>query len=134
LASAGLYYADFGLCGVVLCGFWYALINSYRDLNSGKFAVIHELEQKLPARLYAAEWIGMGKVEKQSGYIPFTHIEVWIPVVFIVIYLFVMMSLLSAFSARTPAPPTPMPVIIVTATPLSTTPEAIIMPLPTNTP
>ncbi|HUN08572.1 MAG TPA: hypothetical protein PLQ56_18340 [Aggregatilineales bacterium] len=123
-----------GLCGVVLCGFWYALINSYRDLNSGKFAVIHELEQKLPARLYAAEWIGMGKVEKQSGYIPFTHIEVWIPVVFIVIYLFVMMSLLSAFSARTPAPPTPMPVIIVTATPLSTTPEAIIMPLPTNTP
>jgi len=123
-----------GLCGVVLCGFWYALINSYRDLNSGKFAVIHELEQKLPARLYAAEWIGMGKVEKRSGYIPFTHIEVWIPVVFIVIYLFVMVSLLSAFSTRMPSAPTPMPVMIVTATPLSITSEAIIMPLPTSTP
>ena len=31
--------------------FWF-LINSYKQLNTGKFAVVHKIEQKLPLRLY----------------------------------------------------------------------------------
>jgi hypothetical protein len=51
-----------------------------------KFKVIHELEKQLPASLYAYEWQllegGEGNVYK-----PVTHIEQWIPVIFILLYV-----------------------------------------------
>ncbi len=123
-----------GICGIALCAFWNALINSYRDLNTGKFAVIHELEERLPSRPYRAEWIGMGEGVKRTGYIPFTHIERWIPLVFMAIYAVVMITLVVAFSTRTPPVATPVPIMIVTATPIPPTPLSVINPLPTNAP
>jgi hypothetical protein len=33
--------------GLILCFIWYSLVNSYKDLNAAKFAVIHELENQL---------------------------------------------------------------------------------------
>jgi hypothetical protein len=121
-----------GICGIVLCGFWYVLVNSYRNLNAGKFAVIHELEQRLPAHLYEAEWIGIGEGQR-SGYTPLASIERLIPIGFIFIYVLVALTLLSTFSNRVSPVPTPLPVMIVTATPAPNTPIPVINPLPTGT-
>lgn len=42
--------------GIVLCITWWALLKSYRDLNSAKFDVILAMEQVLPARVFGDEW------------------------------------------------------------------------------
>lgn len=73
------------LAGILVSLTWYRIIISYRDLNSVKFMVIHELEQHLPAALYQYEWqkleAGHGKV-----YHPLTHLERWVPIVFMALY------------------------------------------------
>jgi len=72
--------------GILVCIAWLSLVENYRNLNSVKFKVIHELENQLPASLYAYEWqlleAGEGNVYK-----PVTHIEQWIPVIFILLYV-----------------------------------------------
>jgi hypothetical protein len=72
--------------GILVCIAWLSLVENYRNLNSVKFKVIHELESHLPASLYAYEWqlleAGEGKVYK-----PVTHIEQWVPVIFILLYV-----------------------------------------------
>ena len=70
-----------GLCVLGLCIsiiFWF-LINSYKQLNSGKFAMVHKIEQKLPIKLYADEWKILGEGKNKKKYYPFSHIEQLIP-------------------------------------------------------
>lgn len=38
--------------GLIVCFIWYSLVDSYKDLNTAKFAVIHELENQLPVALF----------------------------------------------------------------------------------
>lgn len=76
-----------GVCGLVLSYSWYHLIRSYRDLNSGKFRVVHAIEKMLPIRPYDAEWTAVGRGENSKLYLPFTHIETKVPWVFLVIYV-----------------------------------------------
>src|SRR6266850_4777427 len=44
------------IAGILVCLGWFSLVENYRNLNSVKFTVIHELEMKLPASLYKYEW------------------------------------------------------------------------------
>jgi len=76
-----------GALGLILCFAWYYTINSYRQLNSGKFKVIHEVEKLLPLNGYAYEWEVLGSGEKKSKYWPLSHVEKIVPVVFAVAYL-----------------------------------------------
>src|SRR5688572_22148897 len=39
-----LWYIIVGVSGLILCYFWYRLVRSYSDLNSGKFRVVHAIE------------------------------------------------------------------------------------------
>ncbi len=72
--------------GIVVCVvFWY-LIRSYKQLNTGKFDVIHKIEEHLPLALYKYEWEVLGKGEDNKKYYPFSHIELIIPWVFGIIY------------------------------------------------
>lgn len=94
-----------GLSGVVLCYLWYRLIRSYRGLNTGKFLVVHEIETLLPLRLYDAEWEAIGRGKDPRRYLPVTHIEEYVPWVFIAIHLgAVAFGLLFAGGAPIPAP------------------------------
>jgi hypothetical protein len=68
--------------GLVLCFTWYRLVRSYRDLNGGKFRVIHAIERRLPLAPYDAEWESVGRGEDPRLYLPFTHIEIRVPWVF----------------------------------------------------
>lgn len=75
------------LIGVVICVIFWYLLRSYKQLNSGKFKVIHEIEQKLPLALYDFEWHVLKEGKDKNIYYPFSHIEMIIPWVFGVIYI-----------------------------------------------
>lgn len=52
----GLALLGIGILGTVLCFVWAMNINSYKQLASLRFKVIHEMEQKLPFHCYEREW------------------------------------------------------------------------------
>ncbi len=89
--------------GLVLCLIWHRLIRSYRDLNSAKFAVIHQIEQELPLALYDAEWEFLGRGENSARHLPFTVIERWVPLIFAVLHGLVLAQLLGVFAGLAPA-------------------------------
>ncbi len=70
------------IAGLVICYTWYRLMRSYRDLNTAKFKVIHELEQELPASPYDCEWEKVGRGTNRSLYLPITRVEMSVPWVF----------------------------------------------------
>jgi len=74
------------LAGLLVTITWFMLIRAYRALNSGKFKVIHELEARLPARLFDLEWEFLRRGEGWE-YIPLTHMEQYVPVAFGIFYL-----------------------------------------------
>lgn len=73
--------------GIISCGTWYFILKSYRQLNAGKFKVVHLMESKLPISPYDAEWKELGKGTDESKYWPLTHIEVILPILFFIIYI-----------------------------------------------
>ena len=95
-----------GLSGVVLCYLWSRIIRSYRGLNTGKFLVVHEIESLLPLRLYDAEWEAVGRGKDPKRYLPVTHIEEYVPWVFMVIHL---AAVVFGFLSATAGAPPPIP-------------------------
>lgn len=77
------------IAGTAISYMWYRLIRSYKDLNTAKFKVIHKMEKNLPMQPYEAEWEAVGRGKKPKLYLPFTHVEIYIPWVFILLHLFV---------------------------------------------
>ena len=73
-----------------LCFAWFWLVRSYRQLNSGKFAVIGALEQRLPASpWWNGEWKALrGEEQDKSTYWALTHLEIWVPLLFGTAYTF----------------------------------------------
>lgn len=70
------------------CAAWYSLLRSYRLLNTAKYEVVGALEERLPASPYGrAEWAALGGGEDRTKYWPLTHIEKWVPLLFVVVYL-----------------------------------------------
>lgn len=76
-----------GMVGIVLSISWYYLLKSYRQLNSGKFKVIHELENMLPTSPYDIEWEKIGRGENKKLYWPLSHLETALPTLFLVLYI-----------------------------------------------
>ena len=90
--------------GVVVCFIWYSLVCSYKDLNTAKFVVIHELEEQLPVSLFKYEWHVCGK-GKKIGYVPLTHLERGIPIAFAILFV-----VLGVHAISTPAKAASVPV------------------------
>lgn len=82
------------IAGVVVSFLWYRIIRSYRDLNTAKFLVVHEMEKQLPIRPFHAEWEAVGRGLDRKRYLPFTHVEVLIPWIFIVLHVAVLLCVL----------------------------------------
>jgi len=74
------------VAGALVSLTWHRIITSYRDLNTVKFKVIHELEQHMPAAPYEYEW---QKAEDGRGkaYHPLSHLERWVPIIFMMLYV-----------------------------------------------
>ena len=76
------------IAGIVLSYLWYRMIRSHKDLNSAKFRVLHAIESFLPLRPYDAEWEAVGRGKNSKLYLPFTHIEIIVPWIFIALHLY----------------------------------------------
>lgn len=84
---AGLAVLALAIAGTVLSYSWWRLVRSYRQLNAGKFKVIHLLEERLPASIFKAEWEALGSGKDKSKYSPFTTAEARIPHIFFGLYI-----------------------------------------------
>lgn len=86
--ASGLYWV-IGIAGILICFTWYRLIRSYKDMNTGKFLVIHEIEKLLPLAIYDSEWEVLGRGNDPKKYLPFTNVELTVPLIFAGIHFFV---------------------------------------------
>lgn len=85
------------LLGIILSIIFYFLINSYKQLNSGKFAVLHKIEESLPIQMYSDEWKALGEGKDKKKYFPFSHIERIIPIIFGIAYIGTLIYILDVF-------------------------------------
>lgn len=73
---------------LLLCVAWWMIVRSYRQLNTGKYLVVGEFEKRLPASPYwNAEWKALGEGKDFRKYLPLTHVENWVPVIFAFLYI-----------------------------------------------
>ncbi|MFY0602167.1 MAG: hypothetical protein JXR03_21000 [Cyclobacteriaceae bacterium] len=70
-----------GITGLLTCTVWFININSYRQLNTAKFKVIHEMEANLSYACYSQEWELLGHGTDASKYNQLTKVERWVPVI-----------------------------------------------------
>ena len=73
--------------GIFLAVAWYIIIRSYRQLNSGKFAALHELEEKLAYPFFKREWELLEEGKSRSRYWKLTVVETFLPIIFALLYL-----------------------------------------------
>ena len=69
-------------------------IRSYRQLNSGKFQVIHELEKKLPFACYDREWSLLGGGQDGQTYLQLSRVEQYLPFFLAIPYVLLLIYLL----------------------------------------
>ena len=84
------------IAGILVSIVWFRVVESYKDLNTAKFQVIHELESYLPVALFKYEWHICGCGKDADKYRPITHSERWIPLVFVAFYLVLLLYALLA--------------------------------------
>ncbi len=82
-------YIAITILGFLLCYVWLVNIQSYRQLNSGKFKVIHEIEQQLPFPPYAKEWDILGREKDARKYLQLTHVERYVPILLAIPFLLI---------------------------------------------
>jgi hypothetical protein len=96
------------ITGILACIVWHSLVESYKTLNTAKFAVIHQLENYLPVALFRYEWhvCDYGKTKK---YVPLTHLERYIPWLFGTFYValacYALLGPVDRKESASPAPP-----------------------------
>ena len=70
------------------CVAWWWLVRSYRLLNGAKFKVVGALEERLPSSVYwRAEWVALGEGKDWRKYLPLSHLEQWVPILFALVYV-----------------------------------------------
>jgi len=73
------------IAGILVSWLWCRIIKSHADLNRVKFALIHEMEQHLPAAMYKYEW-QLAEGGQGKAYRAVTTRERWIPCLFAVLH------------------------------------------------
>jgi hypothetical protein len=87
------------VAGIGFAVAWWAMLRSYRDLDRAKLQVIVGMEQRLPVHVYGDE-LGILKPEEHgvrrlAGHREVTQIEQLVPLLFALIYTFVLVNKLS---------------------------------------
>ena len=82
-----------GAVGASLSVSWYVVIRSYRQLNTGKFRALHELEKKLSYPFFTREWELLAQGKDRNRYWKLTVVETGLSVTFLLLS-----CLLMAFS------------------------------------
>ena len=75
------------LTGFFLAVSWYITIRSYRQLNTGKFHALQELEKSLPFAFYTVEWEKLQEGTDWRIYWKLTVVETFLPCIFSVLFI-----------------------------------------------
>ena len=75
-----------GAVGSLLAVSWFVVIRSYRQLNSGKFKALHELEENLAYPFFKREWELLAEGKEISRYWKLTNVEVGLPCIFFLLF------------------------------------------------
>ena len=81
----------FGLFGMFLTAAWYVVIRSYRQLNTGKFKVLHKLEEKLAYPFFKREWELLDEGKDFKNYWKLSVVETFVPGIFFLGFLALML-------------------------------------------
>lgn len=73
--------------GCLLCVVWASIIKNYRSLNSAKYAVINEMEEVLPWKVYKDEWEKLKNGTDKKVYAKLTVVEKRLPWLFLGFYI-----------------------------------------------
>ena len=73
------------ILGLILSGSWYVVIRSYRQLNTGKFKALYELEEKLSYPFFQREWVLLGE-GRDRRYWKLTIVETFLPLIFGILF------------------------------------------------
>ena len=65
--------------GAILAISWYIVIRSFRQLNTGKFNALQDLESHLTYPFFTKEWELLGEGKKRSRYWKLTVVETALP-------------------------------------------------------
>lgn len=75
-----------GVLGAILAISWYIVIRSYRQLNTGKFNALQDLEQRLEYPFFTKEWELLGEGKKPTRYWRLTVVETALPCIFLLLF------------------------------------------------
>lgn len=73
--------------GIFLSISWYIVIRSYRQLNSGKFKALHEMEKELPYPFFKREWELLKEGKDYRRYAKLTVVETLLPSSFFILFV-----------------------------------------------
>ena len=80
-----------GILGTMLSVSWYIVIRSYRQLNSGKFKALLELEKHLAYPFFTREWELLKEGTDYRRYWQLTNVETSLPSIFFFLSIFVIL-------------------------------------------
>ncbi|MGB3183792.1 MAG: hypothetical protein WBB45_20535 [Cyclobacteriaceae bacterium] len=83
-----------GLLGIILCFVWQLNIRSYRQLNSQKYRIIHDMEKQLPYPLFAKEWELLEDGKNRKKYLQLSRVEKLVPVILSIPFFILMVIIL----------------------------------------
>lgn len=72
--------------GGLLCVVWASTLKNYRSLNSAKYGVICEMEEKLPCKIYTDEWQKLNKGKDKKVHVKLAVMEKKLPWLFLGFY------------------------------------------------
>lgn len=82
------------LSGILVCIYWVKAIESYKTLNTAKFAIINEIETSLVIKPFTDEWARLDPDGNGKRHKPFHETEKFVPRVFVGMYLFQAVALI----------------------------------------
>lgn len=90
------------LAGMFICYAWYRLLSSYKKLLSFRFQHLEQIENELPGchRMYNLESAALYSNAPKHQKISQTRIEMWLPWLFIVIYVAIPLLAIILVAAR----------------------------------
>ncbi|HXG74084.1 MAG TPA: hypothetical protein VNK44_04640 [Candidatus Nitrosotenuis sp.] len=74
------------ISGILFSYTWMRTVKSYRQLSSGKWKIVTEIEKRLPLSLHETEWKILGEGKNKSLYKPLTDVEKAVPLIFLGIF------------------------------------------------
>ncbi len=84
-----IWHIVLALAGIFISILWFLTITSFRNLNSAKFKVIHNMEKALPFRTFGDEWDYL-----KNKYIKISLVEQGIPIIFLFLYMVIIVLIL----------------------------------------